>query len=203
MRSGVVLVGGLSTRFEAGDKSMAPLEGVPMVQRVVDAVSPAVDEVVLVARDEEQVEELGFLDLPVATDSVSGFGPVAGLHAGFSAADGDLCFLTACDTPLVRSGVVEYLFEACDGFDGAVPSNGYLEPLTAAYRRDPMRDAAELAMERGDHRIIELYGDMGPINAVPKEELRSVDPDLVSFLNVNTVEDLEEAERAMERIRDG
>lgn len=203
MRSGVVLVGGLSTRFEAGDKSMAPLDGVPMVQRVVDSVSPVVDEVVLVARDEEQAEEFRFLDLSVVTDTVSGFGPVAGLHAGFSAAEGDLCFLTACDTPLIRSGVVEHLFEACDGFDGAVPSNDHLEPLTAVYRRDPAREAAERALERGDHRIIELYRDMGTIQTVPKEELREADPDLVSFLNVNTVEDLEEAERAMERIRNG
>lgn len=199
MRSGVVLVGGLSTRFDDGDKSRAELDGIPMARRVFDAIAPAVDEMVLVARDEEQAAELDSFDAEVAVDTVEEFGPVAGLHAGFGAASGELCFLSACDTPLIRTSVVETLFDRCgDGFDGAVPSNGYLEPLTAVYRRESMQEAAESAMGREDHRIIELYRDMGPIRMVPKEDLRSVDPELESFLNVNTVEDMKRARTILE-----
>ncbi|MBS1263528.1 MAG: Molybdenum cofactor guanylyltransferase [Methanonatronarchaeales archaeon] len=200
MRSGVVLAGGASTRFSDGDKSLAALAGRPLVQHVVDSLGAAVDELVVVGRSEDQAERLNFLDADIAVDEVKGFGPVAGIQAGFSWASGDVCFLAACDTPLIRSRLVELLFEMAEGFRGAVPSNSHLEPLTAVYRRRPTVEAAEAAIERGDSKIIELYGDIGPIRLVPKEDLRGADPDLSSFLNVNTVEDLEAAGRRLEEL---
>jgi len=203
MRSGVVLAGGGSTRFDDGDKAVAMLRDRPLVLHVVDAVSGAVDEVVVVARDDDQMDELSFLDAEIVTDSVKGYGPVAGLEAGFGAANGESCFVTACDTPLLRSEVVELLFEAAEGYGGAVPSNDYLEPLMAVYDRAPMLEAAGNAIERGAHRIIELYEDLGPINMVPKEEFREVDPEFDSFLNVNMVEELERAKERLEVIVNG
>lgn len=201
MRSGVVLAGGGSTRFDDGDKALAELRGKPLIGHVVDSVSEAVSEVVVAARDVEQAEQLSFLDAEVTTDTVEGYGPVAGIHAGFSAASGDSCFVSACDTPLLAPGIVDLLFEESAGFAGAVPSDGdHLEPLTAVYGREVTVEAAELAIERGDHRIIEMYRDLGPINMVPFESLREVDPGLDSFLNVNTVEDLEEAGARVGRV---
>jgi len=42
-------------------------------------------------------------------DSVSGFGPVAGLDAGLRKARGQFAFATGCDLPFLNAGVVERL----------------------------------------------------------------------------------------------
>lgn len=197
MRSGVVLAGGRSRRFGRGDKCLAEVSGRPMVEVVVETLASSLAEVVVVAGGEAQAAGLASLGAEVAVDRVEGFGPVAGLQAGFSAASGGSCFVTGCDTPLIRREVAELLFDQCTGFEGAVPSDDRLEPLTAVYRREPMLEAANAALKRGDTRIVDLYGDLGPVRLVPMERIREVDPELDSFFNVNTVEDLEAAEEKM------
>lgn len=70
---GAVLAGGQSRRF-GSDKAMAEIEGVPMIDRVIDALAPQVDAVVLCGRP--------WRGLPVLADRPApGLGPLAGLAA--------------------------------------------------------------------------------------------------------------------------
>jgi molybdopterin-guanine dinucleotide biosynthesis protein A len=131
-------------------------------------------------------------------DQMTGFGPVAGLLAGMKKSRGDLVFAAGCDLPFLNLEVVERLFELADEerYDAAVPMrpNGNFEPLHCVYRREKMLFACERALERSERRIYVPLQELA-VRKIPVDELCPFDPNLLSFFNLNTREDLEDARR--------
>jgi molybdenum cofactor guanylyltransferase len=80
-------------------------------------------------------------------------------------------------------------------FDAAIPSiESFPQPLCAAYRREPAI-AALLAMETAEERRLTAIADQLKVNVLDEVVLREIDPDMRSFLNVNTAEDYARALR--------
>jgi molybdopterin-guanine dinucleotide biosynthesis protein A len=91
------------------------------------------------------------------------------------------------------------LADACDQLhskqaDVVVPhtENGY-EPLHAVYRRETCLPAIRAALEAGERRLISWFPS---VNVIPiaKDDLIKYDPYRIAFWNVNTPEDLHQAE---------
>jgi len=205
MRSAVILAGGNSRRLGA-EKSLLEFEGRPLICWTAEKLARAADEVVVVARNEAHAERLEKIISDFAPepepgvvftwDSVAGFGPVAGLYAGMKEASGSLAFATGCDLPFLNPQVIERLFELADeeDYEAAVPvqSNGFFEPLHSVYCREKMLVACERAMEKAERRIHAPLQELC-VNHICVDLLRPLDPDLLTFFNLNTREDLEKA----------
>lgn len=131
-------------------------------------------------------------------DRVEGFGPVAGLLAGMEKARGDLVFATGCDLPFLNLKVIERLFDLAgeESYDAAVPvrPDGYFEPLHCVYRREKMLSACEGALERSERGLFSPLQELA-VRRIHVDQLRPIDPDLLSFFNLNTREDLEQARK--------
>jgi molybdopterin-guanine dinucleotide biosynthesis protein A len=193
-RSAVVLAGGRSRRFGQDDKALAELGGEPLVARVVDRVSTVADEVIVSCRP-AQVEPFERV-LPSAVvdgyveDRFSDVGPLAGIGAGLDATSGEYVAVVACDMPLVEPSVLETLFDRAAGVDAAVPKqeDGHLQPVQAVYRAKPMQDAVDRALpDGGNIRSVLDALEVVTVSAAGFPER--------SFYNVNTREDLADAER--------
>jgi len=115
----IVLCGGRSRRM-ARDKAGLPFGDETMLERVVRTLSQLVDEVWVVAREDQPVRGT----FRIARDSAEGLGPLAGICAGLEAISGERAFVTACDMPLLRAGYVRRLFELSRGHPIAVPVVG-------------------------------------------------------------------------------
>lgn len=195
MRSAVILAGGSGSRLGT-EKSLLLFFGRPLIQLTVKKLSRVVDEVIVVARNDEQAAALRrrVPDVKLACDSIQGFGPVAGLAAGMKCAKGEYVFASGCDLPFLNVLVIEMLFEFAEGYDAAVPirPNGMKEPLHSVYKRDRMILACENAICRCTRRISAPLGELRA-NLVPVERLRHLDPELLTFFNVNTRDDLKTA----------
>jgi molybdopterin-guanine dinucleotide biosynthesis protein A len=199
MRSAVILAGGAGSRLGT-EKSFLKFGGRPLICWTVEKLQRAADEVIVVARNANQAAILRTViqaqDVVFTCDSVSGFGPVAGLESGMRCAKGSLVFATGCDLPFLNVLVIEKLFELAkvEGYDAAVPvrQNGMMEPLHAVYDREKMLRACENAIKRGERRIQAPLRELR-VNRIPVDLFRSIDPQLLTFFNINTPEDLEEA----------
>ncbi|UEC42467.1 MAG: putative molybdenum cofactor guanylyltransferase [Methanothrix sp.] len=204
LRSSVILAGGAGRRI-GSQKAFLEFFGVTMIERTVEVVGEVADEVVVVARDDDQAERLREVvpGARVVADPVRGFGPVAGLAAGMAAADGQLALAVGCDLPFLNPRVMELLFDLVEGHDAAVPirEGGLIEPLHAVYRAGPMARACREALAVGERRIRAPLGGLSVRN-VPVELFRPMDPQLWSLYNLNTEEDLSEARR-IEEVRCG
>jgi len=192
--TGIILVGGEGKRL-GRNKASVRIGGRSMLQRVLDRLAPVCDRFLVVTSAERQPPAVS-CQRPCQTlvDVLPGLGPLGGMYTGLCASETDLNFVLACDMPLVNAALVRHLAGLTEGYQAVVPVvEGFAKTLHAAYRREcqrPLRealDAGELAVHRflGRLRVRYLY----------EGNLRALDPDLLSFLNVNTPADLRKARR--------
>lgn len=191
MRSAIVLVGGEGRRVNGMEKYFFTYLGKTFIERLIESLQPAVDEIILVAKSEEHCERFSHLyGVRCVHDIRKGTGPMGGLHAGVGASRGDLLFVCACDMPCIDTRVVTALFDALGTYDAAIPSwdSDMLEPLHAVYRKDALQRYLE------DPPSLSLRTMVKSINVVyvPVSRLRNIDPDLSTFTNINKLEDLED-----------
>ena len=194
MRSAIILAGGKSTRINM-NKSMAQIGNKKMIEHVLDNVSGIVDEVLVVAGDVGQREKISTVicGARLTYDSIPGYGPVAGILAGLQCAKGDYVMVVACDMPFVNPDVVDFLFSLAEGYDAVVPRwpDGNIEPLHAIYKRKSGIKACEGAIQKDDRRIISPLKALSRVMYVSMEKIKEIDPELRTFINVNTMADLE------------
>lgn len=193
MRSAVILAGGAGSRL-GKEKSLIEFDGRPLIQWSVEKLALLAEDVVVVARGPEQSRQLEDLipDAAIACDGISGYGPVAGLAAGLEKARSEYVLAIGCDLPFLNVDVINLLFEQAKGWEAAVPTreNGMMEPLHSVYKRDALLSACQRAIERGERRI-RVPLSMLRVKCVAVELLKNLDPELLTFFNLNTREDLD------------
>jgi molybdopterin-guanine dinucleotide biosynthesis protein A len=189
VRSAVILVGGEARRVNGREKYFFLYHGRTFIDRLLNSLRNVVDDIVLVARDDDQCER--FRAIPgvrCISDFRKGIGPVGGLHAGSLAATGDLLFVSACDMPCVNSSVVAYLFDSIGEYDAAIPcwNPDMLEPLHAVYRRTALLSYLD------NHESLSLRTMVKSLNTrfISVNDLRSYDPELKTFTNINKIDEL-------------
>jgi len=127
----IVLAGGASSRMGT-DKAMLPIGGVPVIRRIVEKLSP-IGPVMVVTNHPERYRWLG---VPMVKDREPGRGPLAGLHAGLSAALSETNLVVACDMPFVSLKTAVWLLSRLGNAFACVPTlGGWPHPLFAVYRK--------------------------------------------------------------------
>lgn len=201
----MILAGGFSKRF-GQDKGLVMLAGKPLILYVIDAVSKLVDNVVVVVNSEKQRE--AFSDLlghkaAVAVDKYEKRSPLVGALTGFETAQGEYSLLLPCDTPFVSSQIAALLLDLSANRNAVVPRwpSGYIEPLQAVYRTKSALVAAEKAMGQDRLELRSMIANLSKVRYVSTMALQQVDPELLTFFNVNTPGDLKKAESIVKRIK--
>lgn len=192
--TGVILAGGENKRFDGKNKAFLQLGEKRIIDRLMDAYSRLFDDIVVVTNDPAMYVDI---DAFIVTDHYDARSSLNGLHAGLFAAAHEYAFFTACDTPFIKERLIRHLLSAIEKkVDIVLPSTatGY-EPLFAAYKKSCL-PAMEWQLENNLVKISGLFRKMR-VKRVDESELRDVDPDLVSFFNVNRPDDLLKAEELL------
>lgn len=189
--TGVILAGGLSTRYGGRNKALLRVGGRRILDRLFEVFHGLFAEILLVTNRPEEFLEW---DALIATDLFTVRSSLTGIHTGLFYARQPHAFFAACDTPFLQRGVIEAVLEGIEpSVDLVIPHTAAgLEPLCAAYSKRCLR-AVEDHLRRGLFKIQwALAGKK--IREIPEDVLRRRDPELRSFFNVNTPEDLARAE---------
>jgi molybdopterin-guanine dinucleotide biosynthesis protein A len=199
VKSGVILAGGKSSRF-GKDKALIQFQGKPLVEWVMEAIDKVVDEVILSLSSGPEnsnfVRGLG-KNVRIVMDAKPGLGPISGLCSSFKEAKEDYVAVAPCDSPFIKPELYTLLFKKAEGHDGAVPFiNNFWEPLHAVYRRKPFIVGLEKALSAGKTRPVDTYPYLN-IKKVRQEEVEAVDAEALSFININTMDDLLKAKKIM------
>ena len=181
------MAGGTSSRF-GKEKALADFGSRTMISHVIAVLQQLADEIVVSVAPGRRPYYADLLgnDILIVEDERTGEGPIRGLVTALEASQGEYVLTSPCDTPLLRKDVCEIIASMGVGKDGAVPRvRGYLEPLHAIYRREPCLRAFLQVLEEGGLRPKDAFSLLD-LAIVEEEELRIVDPELVSFVNVNS-----------------
>jgi len=185
-----IQAGGESHRI-ARNKALLPLAGRSLIEHVLARLEGLGDEILITTN---RPQDYYFLDLRLVTDLVPGIGAIAGLHTSLTAARGSSVLVVACDMPFISRPLLEHLVGLAPQADVVIPRHGdKYEPLHAVYNRHNCLPALENALAAGSKRMISFLPQV-KVLPVEESELTRLDPRGLSFFNINTPEDLAQAE---------
>lgn len=153
-RAGIVLAGGYARRFDDGDKTLADLDGEPLLTHAVDALRPVVESVVISCRD-DQIEafERVLDDVVYAPDPTPDEGPLAGLAAALAAIDADAVALTTADRPCIPSALYRDFFTRLQGDGVVIEADDICQPAPAVFDTVALRRAVDRQRAAGERRL--------------------------------------------------
>ena len=168
--TGVLLVGGASTRF-GSPKALAPFGGEMLAVRAWRILGQACDERLAVGKAGDGL----MLPFPVRDDGSEMRAALVGIVAGLRAAPTELAVVVPVDVPLVTPVLLRELADACN--DAATTQAG---PLPAAFRKTAL-PALERRLEEGHLTVREALAEL---------DTRRIEVDAALLANVNTPDEL-------------
>jgi molybdenum cofactor guanylyltransferase len=191
--TGLILAGGRGSRMGLVDKGLQTLQGKTMVAHVLARLSPQVAGVLINAnQNQTRYQNFGW---PVIGDVIDGFaGPLAGMHSGMQHCQTDYLLSVPCDSPFLPLDLVSRLLAAMQQQKTEVAvattlENGHaqVQPVFCLMKTTLLPHLAGY-LAQGGRKIDAWYRDL-PVARVMFD-------DLDAFRNLNTLEELQQAQGA-------
>ena len=188
--TGVILAGGLNRRFSGREKALIRLGETRIIERIFKVFENLFKEIILVTNTPLNYTEW---DTFIATDIIPVRSALTGIHTGLFYASYDYAFICAGDTPFIKEEVIKILLSAIEPrWEVIIPeTSAGLEPLFAVYAKQ-MLPTIEGNLGKNRFKIRQSFRK-GRVKKIKASTLREKDPELLSFFNVNTPEDLDRA----------
>jgi molybdenum cofactor guanylyltransferase len=188
--SGVILAGGLSSRFRGRNKAFFELNGRRVIDPIIDVFKSIFDDVLIVTNAPLQYLQY---DVTLVTDIFPAKSSLTGIHAGLFYAQNPYIFVAACDTPFILDEMVKMVVsEIRANIDAVIPvTPSGDEPLFAAYAKSSL-PVVERHLRQGKFKIKKVFEKMRVVK-IPAKRVIETDPELKSFFNINTADDLDRA----------
>jgi molybdopterin-guanine dinucleotide biosynthesis protein A len=179
----IILAGGLNTRMRGHNKAFLKIDGQTILDRLLFRLKSAFSEILLVTR---QPELYSSLQLRLVEDIHEERSSLTGIHAGLIHAKAAFGFMVPCDIPFLQPDLIRLLLDELEpDLDVVVPFyDGHYQPLCAIYSKRCI-PLIEKQLTASDYKISHLF-ECVSVKTIPADKLKTVDPQLLSFLNVNT-----------------
>lgn len=188
--TGVIQAGGKSLRMGGAPKALMTLGGRRIIERVLAALAPAVEDVLIVTNAPALY---AFLGLPMVSDVLPEHGSLGGIYTGLQAATAGAVLTVACDMPFLCPDVARLVVARAGEGDVVIPRVGaQLETMHAIYAKRCLPHM-EACLSRGQLRIVSFFDRVRVVEISERDVARFGDPAVI-FMNVNTPEDLARAE---------
>jgi molybdenum cofactor guanylyltransferase len=187
MLTGVILAGGKSLRY-GSNKALEVFEGKTLLDYAVRSLRRFCNPLLVVAND---LKPYLHVRATLVQDILRDQGPLGGIHTALVFSPHEWLLAKATDMPFLEPELVRLMIASRETFDVVVPMlNDRYDPLLALYSRRCLASVAA-ALEKGDRKITKFFPKVR-VKELPEREWRTVDPKGLSFMNVNTPQDLEE-----------
>lgn len=183
--SGVILAGGENKRMPVL-KAFIKVNGEKIIERNLKIMKHLFKENFIVTN---QPEVYSHLKVPLLGDVYDIRGPMTGILTSLLNASNNWVFISACDMPFINEHLIRYMASKRDNHDAVAPMlKGKAEPLFAFYskRLIPRMEKAILANKTGPKDFL----NNKRVKYINTEEIKNIDAKTMSFINLNTPEDI-------------
>lgn len=186
--TGVILAGGQNSRFDGKNKALIRINGKRILDCIYEVFGILFDKIILVTNDPLQYMEW---DFAIVTDIFPIRSSLTGIHSGLFHVTTPYAFFVACDVPFLKKELVETLLNNVEpDIDIVIPETYKgLEPLCCIYSKRCLKPI-EGQIEKKAFKIQQFFQKVR-VKKISENILRTVDPDLFSFFNINTPKDLD------------
>lgn len=190
---GAILAGGENRRIPY-IKGLLKVDGFTIIERNLHILKDVFEKVVINTNSPDIYFPFG---VPLIGDIINERGPMTGIFSILTSTGADSIFVVACDMPFVKKDLIRYMKERLENLslsgknmDALVPRfKGKTEPLVGIYT-SCVRVRMEDSLKAG---IKGLHAFLSEVNTfyIEDEEIKDIDPEGLSFVNINTLEDYE------------
>jgi molybdenum cofactor guanylyltransferase len=193
--SAIILAGGQSSRM-GRPKAELPFGGGTMLDYIVAEMMRVFEDLVVAVAEPTLFAWEGYGARSIE-DRASFRGPVAALEHALRKIEHDRAFVCSCDVPFINGDLARRLCDILGDNDLLIPHvDGKLQMLHAVYRKECAKTLASMR-KNGETRLHQIV-NVAKARIVPEAEIRALDPELLSFFNVNTLEDYQRALKLMD-----
>jgi molybdopterin-guanine dinucleotide biosynthesis protein A len=206
-RAAIILSGGRAERFQNThetwqDKALVELLGKPLLIHAVENVSEVVEEVIICVNNKNRKAQYAEIltkhnvkNARLLIDEPCNHlgGPIVGILTGLTATKADYCFTLPSDMPLLQPKVIDHMFNSAKDTRVVVPMwpNGRLETLTMVLKKPEVLEITKTLCMLGRPRSDDIIrGALNVLLISTVDEIRAFDPELKSFININSQVDL-------------
>jgi len=209
--TGVILAGGENRRMPVL-KGFIEVEGKKIIERNLKVMKKLFREIFIVTN---QPELYSYLRVPMLGDVYSIRGPMTGVLTALINSSNNWIFVSACDMPFIDPDVIRFMarerynptcitiidrghksasgtISTADIYDTVIPLSAYkAEPLFAFYSKKIMSSLDQFVLTGKKSIKYFLLNHDKRVKYITSDELKNIDPELRSFINLNTPEDVE------------
>jgi molybdopterin-guanine dinucleotide biosynthesis protein A len=176
------------------DKALLLLPGnqaMTFIEHLASLLIASCAETLIVARDQAQAHDYAFPGVRITFDKTPDHGPLMGLYSGLSAIQTQHALVVAVDMPFVQPAVLSFLLsQPLAPHTLLVPVVHDVPQMLLAMYPHSVLPLLEELIQQG-RRDLRCLLEVAPVQYIEEEQLRQVDPQLCSFINVNTPEELQ------------
>jgi molybdopterin-guanine dinucleotide biosynthesis protein A len=188
---GVAILAGGESRRMGQEKAFLPIAGRPVIERVIQRVTPLGDDVTIITNAPDKYHHLGFR---MVSDVFPDKGSLGGIYTAIHAARHPHCLVVACDMPFLNPGLLRYLVRLVPSFDVVIPRvKEFPETMHAIYGKGCL-EPIERQLLADRLKIIGFFKDV-QVRYVERDDVARFDPTFRSFLNMNTPADWQRMQR--------
>jgi molybdenum cofactor guanylyltransferase len=181
----LILAGGENTRIPL-TKGFLEIRNRKIIETNIELLKSIFPRVILSVNNPELYFYLG---LPMIGDVVDSRSPMTGILSVFMNTASSDIFVTACDMPYINAILIKHMIERySDGFEALIPIyDGKPQPLFGIYAKR-VSEAMERRIRAGKKSMLDFLKTIN-VRYINEEEVRSIDPEGRSFVNINTFKD--------------
>jgi molybdopterin-guanine dinucleotide biosynthesis protein A len=181
--TGIILSGGKSTRM-GQDKGLIEIDGMPMIQHVIDHIQPLCDQI-LISSNQEEYNRFGY---QVVEDNIKDIGPAGGIISCLPLAKHKKCIIISCDLPYASTALIKKLLSFSENYEVTIPRiDSYLQPLCGIYSKDVYLKLKNL-VDKGQYSIHKLVNQF-ILKIVDQRDLINLNVQ-AELKNINSISDL-------------
>jgi len=184
----VILAGGKSRRFGGKQKSRIVVDGIRIIDRIMNVMQQVFEEIIIVTNDPLPFAELQ--NVVLISDIIPLKGPAGGIHAGLSSARAEAVFVYGADMPFPDKLLIMeemQLFKMKKPLALVPVIDKLTEPLHAVYSKKLIPLLEEFLTQENPPPMADFFSRFNT------EYFSPSDPGAarIAFTNVNTPGDLE------------
>lgn len=193
----LILAGGENKRMPVV-KGFLEINSSRIIDSIVKLLKGIFDRVIISTNNPELYFYLG---VQMVGDVIKCRGPMIGILSGLIATGASEIFVIACDMPFVKPELVRYIVDKwmlstklaahkrlAKSYDALIPFfNKKLQPLFGIYSKSVTKTMEETI--RQGRRSLRGFLQELDVLCISEEEVRAVDAEGRSFVNLNTMED--------------
>ncbi len=189
-------------------KAFIKVNGEKIIERNLKIMNQLFKEIFIVTN---QPEFYVYLKTPMLGDVYNVRGPMTGIFTSLLNSSNNWVFISACDMPFINKELIRYMASKRDDYDAVVPKSSlplscpplvrggwrrkrgqrgdFIEPLFAFYSKQ-LLSFMEKAILSNKTGIKDFLRDKR-VKYIHTEEIKKIDVKAMSFINLNTPEDIQ------------